>query len=247
MSRRVQRVVLGSVLLLALLGVAAVFAAPPVSFGSATRDGRRVGEVVIGNSAVIVLRTTESGRSPLERAEIVANRLRAALAAEAKPEQVQVRSVRSTPTVYVSDMPIVPVSKQEAKANRATPAGLAKRWRDNLVLALGGKAGEKAAPTATPPAPVSVQTAATDWNSTAQKWVPIFSLESEGVYLGAAQVAGPKSQVEKVKGVAELRLNVEGFARVYAYVPVSTISVSKLSRVQGVSVWAVGDLALAKF
>jgi hypothetical protein len=85
---------------------------------------------------------------------------------------------------------------------------------------------------------------ATDWVGSAQKWVPIFSLESEGVYLGAAQVAGPASQVGKVKGVAELRLRFKRIGRIYAYVPVSTISLTKLDRVQGVSVWAVGDLEL---
>jgi hypothetical protein len=87
---------------------------------------------------------------------------------------------------------------------------------------------------------------AVDWVGTAQKWVPIFSLETEGVYLGAAQVAGPTSQVEKVKGVAELRLNFKSIGRIYTYVPVSTISLTKLARVQGVSVWAIGDLQLAE-
>ena len=86
-----------------------------------------------------------------------------------------------------------------------------------------------------------------DWTGSAQKWVPIFSLESEGVYLGAAQIAGPTAQVNKVKGVAELRLNFESIGRIYAYVPTSTISVTKLDRVQGVSVWATGDIQLAGF
>jgi hypothetical protein len=86
-----------------------------------------------------------------------------------------------------------------------------------------------------------------DWNGTAQKWVPIFSLESGGVYLGAAQIAGPPAQVAKVKGVAEMRLNFQNLARIYAYIPVSTISLTKLDRVQGVSVWATGDLRLVKF
>jgi hypothetical protein len=86
-----------------------------------------------------------------------------------------------------------------------------------------------------------------DWEGSAQKWVPIFSLESKGVYLGAAQVAGPPAQVGKVKGVAELRLRFKDIGRIYAYIPVSTISLTKLDRVQGVSVWATGDLQLVDF
>ena len=105
-------------------------------------------------------------------------------------------------------------------------------------------------PAETPPAPAAAlpaAAAAVDWAGSAQKWVPIFSLETEGVYLGAAQVAGSASQVGKVKGVAELRLKFKDIGRVYAYVPVSTISLTKLDRVQGVSVWAIGDLQLAGF
>ncbi len=54
-------------------------------------------------------------------------------------------------------------------------------------------------------------------------------------------------QVEKVKGVAELRLRFKDLGRIYAYIPVATISLTKLDRVQGVSVWATGDLELAGF
>jgi hypothetical protein len=85
-----------------------------------------------------------------------------------------------------------------------------------------------------------------DWTGTAQKWVPIFSIDNVGVSIGAAQVAGPKAQVAKVKAVAQLGLTFKSLARIYAYVPVSSIS-AKLDRVQGVSVWAIGDIELASF
>jgi polyisoprenoid-binding protein YceI len=85
-----------------------------------------------------------------------------------------------------------------------------------------------------------------DWTGTAQKWVPIFSIDNVGVNIGAAQIAGPRGQVEKVKGVAELGLTFKGLARVYVYIPVSSIS-TKLDRVQGVSVWAVGGVELVNF
>ncbi len=70
-------------------------------------------------------------------------------------------------------------------------------------------------------------------------------LENAGLYLGAAQVAGPSRQLARVKGVAELQMSFKlplaGDARIRAYVPVSRIS-TKLDRVQGVAVWATGDL-----
>ena len=86
-----------------------------------------------------------------------------------------------------------------------------------------------------------------DWTGTAQKWAPIFSLETEGLRLGMAQVAGPPAQVEQVKGVYQLRLDFRNIGRVYAYIPVSTLSVTKLNRLQGVSVWALADIEVLDF
>jgi hypothetical protein len=115
------------------------------------------------------------------------------------------------------------------------------------VLAVAALSAESPAP-----APAAVQAAPADpqgydWTGTAQKWVPIISVEQGGLSIGAAQIAGPTGQVDKVKGVAQLRLDFKNIARIYAYIPVSTLSVTKLDRVQGVSVWATGDLRIIKF
>jgi len=117
------------------------------------------------------------------------------------------------------------------------------------ALAVAALSAESSAPA---PAPAAVQTAsahpdAYDWTGTAQKWVPIISVEQGGLSVGAAQIAGPTAQVEKVKAVAQLRLEFKSIARIYAYIPVATLSVTKLDRVQGVSVWATGDLRIIKF
>lgn len=80
-----------------------------------------------------------------------------------------------------------------------------------------------------------------DWEKPETKWVPIFSIQNTNIFLGAAQVAGPKPQVDKVKAVAELQLSFKKLARIRAYVPVSRISL-ELDRVQGVAVWALADL-----
>jgi hypothetical protein len=140
----------------------------------------------------------------------------------------------------------------ESEATSETPAGEPAEPEGSPPEALSAQAqpaAEEAAPStpaAESPAPVAAAAAAVDWVGTSQKWVPIFSMESEGVYVGAAQVAGPTSQVGKVKGVAEVRLSFRDIGRIYAYVPVSTISLTKLNRVQGVSVWAIGDLQIAE-
>jgi len=247
---------------LGLWAAGAAFSKDAVTSRPRDIDGKQAGEVLVGDRVVILLRTSAGGYTPVERAEVVADRLGKALSEEVEAEQVRVAPVTWDDVVYqavyIGERLIVSVSQKEADAHEAAPEALAGLWRDNIILALG----ETPPPPETPEAPaepvpgteeqevqpiaVQPQPAAVDWTGTAQKWVPIFSLETEGAAIGAAQVAGPKSQVDKVKAVAELRLKFQNIGRIYAYIPVPAIS-TKLDRVQGVSVWAVGDVQLVEF
>jgi hypothetical protein len=271
MGRRLRVPVILGLGLLAALIAAAAFSSASVSYRSAERDGVRVAEVLIGEQAVIVLRTSAGGFTPLERAEIVANRLRSAMAASTEFYDLQAAPLVGGHGVYMNEQLVVAVYAPEAGAHGATTEALATLWRDNIVIALGGEIVEEppaeappaeqppaeqppaeAPPVEQPPAetPAEVQAAeeppAVDWTGSAQKTVPIFSAENDGLRLGFAQVAGSASQVGKVKGVAELRLNFQNVGRVYVYIPVSSIS-TKLDRVQGVSVWAVAGLKVLGF
>ena len=284
MRRRLRIPVALGLGLFAALAAAAAFSNADVSFRSAERDGGRVAEVLIGEQVVIVLRTSAGGYSPLERAEIVASRLRAAMSEEVTVEEVKAGPVLEYQGVFVSDGLIVLVNDAEAEAHGATMETLAALWRDNIIFALGLEAPvEEPAQEAGPEEQEPVQEAApegqegqeagaeagtetvaegegvaeetlaeevpaetVDWTGAAQKWVPIFSLAGEGVSAGFAQVAGPTSQVEQVKAVAELRLNFQNLGRIYAYIPVSSMSVPP-RRVQGVSVWAIADVKLVNF
>ncbi len=243
MLRRVKLApILLAVALLAALTAGAAFSSAAISFRGAERDGERVGEVLIGDTAVIVLRTAAAGYLPVERAEIVAGRLRAASEAGFVPQDVEVAPVSGGHALFIGDRIIVTATEAEASAHGAGTAALAQVWRGNIIRAIAPEEAPAAEPAEAPAEPLDL-----DWTGVAQKWVPIFSLETEGLYLGAAQIAGPTGQVEKVKGVAELRLNFRNVGRVYAYIPVSTISLSRLDRVQGVSVWATGDIGLVGF
>ncbi len=123
--------------LLVVLAAAAVFCSADVSFRSAEREGARVAEVLIGERPVIVLRTSAAGYRPLERAEVVANRLRAALQNAVQPEDVEVGSVEGGTGLYIHDQLIVAVYEAEAEAHQATTYELARLWRDNVLLAVG--------------------------------------------------------------------------------------------------------------
>lgn len=80
----------------------------------------------------------------------------------------------------------------------------------------------------------------------ATKVVPIVSLGG-GAYMGAVQVAGPASQVEKVRAVAQLEQNFKmiGGVRIKALIPISTKSAGmSIKRVPGVGVSAILDFRL---
>jgi hypothetical protein len=86
-----------------------------------------------------------------------------------------------------------------------------------------------------------------NWEGAKNKWVPILDVSNNGIRVGAAQVAGPEGQVAKCKAVAQLGLKFKGVARIKAYIPIDSYNVVQLNRVQGVSVWATGDLKIVGF
>ena len=251
MTRRLRPSVALAVVLIAALAAVAAFSAVNVTSRAAGRSGQLAGEVYIGDSLVMVLLTSAGGYSPDARAEIIAGRLGRILEAEPSPDTIRVFPAGGTAELYVGDRWVTTASQAEADAHGTTPASLATLWSDNIVAAI--------APAAVPPEPVAAEEPAipepapigepedVDWTGSAQKWVPVFSLETEGARIGFAQIAGTSAQVDRVKGVAQLRLDYSSIGRIYAYIPVSTLSVTKLDRVQGVSVWALADIKVLSF
>ncbi len=69
------------------------------------------------------------------------------------------------------------------------------------------------------------------------KVVPILRVGT-GTAVGAAQVMGPKAQVDKVQAVAEVELNIAGSLRARGLIPISTRDTSSIKGVGGVGVSA---------
>lgn len=78
------------------------------------------------------------------------------------------------------------------------------------------------------------------------KVVPILSVGvGRSSAVGAAQVSGPKAQVDKVQAVASPEMDLFGREiRIRALIPVSSTNVTNLQRVQGVGVSGIVDLKL---
>lgn len=75
------------------------------------------------------------------------------------------------------------------------------------------------------------------------KVVPIVSVGTNG-YIGAAQVTGPASEVERVEAVAQLEASFNNVARVKGLVPFDSKNPVNASRIQGVGVSAIIDLKI---
>lgn len=75
------------------------------------------------------------------------------------------------------------------------------------------------------------------------KVVPIVSVGTNG-YIGAAQVTGPASEVERVEAVAQLEASFNNVARVKGLVPIDSKNPVDASRIQGVGVSAIIDLKI---
>jgi hypothetical protein len=82
------------------------------------------------------------------------------------------------------------------------------------------------------------------------KVVPILSLtiglgNPAGAYIGAAQVSGPRGEVERVQAVALLEADFQTAFRIKAYIPVDNLKPwESFKRVPGVGVSAIIDIRI---
>jgi hypothetical protein len=124
--------------LFAALVAAAALSRAAVSFRSAEQDGERVAEVLIGERVVIVLRREAGGHTPLERAGVVAGRLRAAMGGKFTADDIEVSPITSGHAVFIEERLIVSVYGRDGDAQHASSSdALARLWRSNIAAALG--------------------------------------------------------------------------------------------------------------
>ncbi|UCH36129.1 MAG: hypothetical protein JSV65_07175 [Armatimonadota bacterium] len=246
-KRRARMIAALSVLLLA--SAAACWPAVTATARTRTWGDREEGEVVINDAVVMRIRSAAGGYSATQRAEAVAARLSKALQAGLAWQDLRVGEMNREQAVMTSggDL-IVTADRFHAQVNGTTPTLLAQAWYSNMVQALGGEVPSEP-PTATAPgtAAISPVTAPgppeVNWEWQEDKIVPVFSIGTPGVSIGAARVSGPKVEVGKVKAVAQVEAEFRRAVRARIYIPVSSIS-TKPDRVQGVSVSALIDYNL---
>ena len=119
--------------------------------------GQEVGEVLVGGTVVLRIRTAADGMTPSQRATDIAQRLDAAIVAGLRPADVHPGTLGADAVIVVGETLLVTASAAEAQASTSTPVNLVSSWATNIAHALGGEPGETTAyeaqgGTTTPPA-----------------------------------------------------------------------------------------------
>jgi hypothetical protein len=222
---------------LVLIGSGAGLLAAEATARTRSSGDSAEGEVVVNGVVVMRIRTAAGGYSAARRAEQVAARLNKAFGQGLTWNDFRVGEQNGEMAVVTTRGDLIATADRfHAQANGTTPTLLARAWDTNLVQALGGQA-------APPPPAQTAASPAVDWERQDDKIVPIFSIGTPGVSIGAARVSGPKAEVGRVKAVAQIEAEWKNVLRARIYVPVASIS-AKLDRVQGVSVSALIDYNL---
>jgi hypothetical protein len=209
---------------------------PQVSARTTTVSGREVGEVLIGDRVAMQLTEPVGGFTPGERAQIVATRIMNALSQGYTATDVRTARIGAQTAVYMGNELLVTADPRAASLAGTTASALAGTWSTNLQAAL------RTTPTTVVAGSVESWPA---WTNASTKIVPILSAGTPGVSLGFAQVTGPAERISNVRAVFQVDLEFQNTARIYAFVPSS--SLTGLSRVQGTAVTALLQYTVFNF
>lgn len=110
-----------------------LLAAFAVVLGIAAPVAAQDNEVVMGNYLLLRIRCASGGYSVQERTEIIQRRANNVLTyGRYNVNDISTKPVGSEVAVYVGDELLITADWCEARANRTTPAGLAKVWAARL-------------------------------------------------------------------------------------------------------------------
>lgn len=107
---------------------------PPAAIGA--RAAGPMGEVLVDGQVVLRMRAAAGGLSPVERAAIIAARLRTLVSEGMRQEELRVATVSGQAAVVARGRLVVTADTVHARLNRSTPAGLARLWRQQIAAAL---------------------------------------------------------------------------------------------------------------
>jgi len=174
----------------------------------------------------------------MQRADMIADRLRAAFTSGAQWQETQVLGRNGLWTVNIGDRLIATADVNSARAFGMQTGQLAGRWARQAVVAMGGNPqtiARQLMPIATAVAGAQ-QELGGNWMTAPVKSVPALDVSS-GETMGNVTVAGSQDSLSKVSAVAVYAYATDS-ANAYVFTPSSRASVSDVTvpRVMGVGV-----------
>lgn len=193
-------------------------------------------DVFVGSRLAIRVAAPAGGMTPLQRAQIIANRLNSAFTEGFTWQDTRVSQVGRNWTMGIGGRMIATADTRSARLMGVSPARLASNWGSNTVVALGGMPSMIASqltPVTTAVAG-SREELAVSWASTPTKDVPVLNA-STGENLGTVMIGGPSRSIGAVNSVVLYEVT-QGNMVVRTYVPIPGTTTDKIARVPGVGI-----------
>jgi hypothetical protein len=180
-------------------------------------------DVLINGRLAMRIASSAGGLSPMQRAQIIRDRLNNAFAAGISANELRVGQSGRSVVIMARNMPIATVDAMSACAFGTTSTALAERWATNTRVAMTPSLQAVAG---------TQQELGMVWSTSPTSTVPLFS--QNGTALGNAIVAGPQSALGQVNSVVVLQSTSNGNL-VWTFVPITGTSPSgALTRVDNV-------------
>ena len=201
-------------------------------------------DVLINGKQAIRIPASAGGLNPLQRAQIIANRLNQAFAAGYSWQNMRVSQLRGQWAVTLDNQEIATADIASAQMMGVSPEQLASQWATSTVVALGGQPQAIAMQIQPGGGPVQAvagsqqQLGNITWCTQNTKSVQLLS-SSTGNQLGFVTVAGTKNALGQTNSVVVYQKTC-GQATVWTFVPIAgTALCGGLSRVPGVGLVSV--------
>jgi hypothetical protein len=202
----------------------------------------RSADVYVDGKFAMRIPASADGRSPAQRANIIADRLNGAFASGMSWKDTRVAMVNKDWTVGLGNTVIATADSTSACMSGLSTSQLANRWARRTVVALGGKPRMIAAqlnPVRMKVAGSKQQIGSTSiWSTASTKSVPLINA-SDGTEMGTATIAGMQRNLKMANDVMVYKESV-GDATVWSFVATTQpASCGPVTRVPGVGLVGV--------
>lgn len=209
-----------------------------VRTGPALQAGQpRSADVYVDGKFAMRIAASAGGKSPAQRARIIADRLNAAFASGSSWKETKVASINGNYTVNLGNTVIATADSQSACMMGLSTAKLASKWARQTVVAMGGKPRMIASNFSAVRAKVAGSQQqigmSSAWSTASTKSVPLISA-SDNSNLGMATIAGSSKNLNMANAVMVYK-STQNDATVWTFVPTAqATSQGSLTRVPGV-------------